>query len=138
MAVDVTVVPMDSNKVVSGQTVVVTKDRITAVGHFPAKAKRTINANQLTLIPGIIDPHSHADLLLPLPPDKQAELLKCKLAQGITTTIIGNCGLGCAPVADAACQGRRHICHVSTKTATSTVAATASSSHVGVNSRGEP
>jgi N-acyl-D-amino-acid deacylase len=75
-------------------------NRIAALGEFPAKAKQTINAENLTVMPGFIDPHSHADLLLPLPPDKQAELLRCKLAQGITTTIIGNCGLGCAPVAN--------------------------------------
>jgi N-acyl-D-amino-acid deacylase len=63
-------------------------------------AKRTLDAHGLTLIPGLIDPHSHADLLLPLPPSKQAALLGGKLAQGITTTIIGNCGLGCAPLAN--------------------------------------
>ncbi|MEK7833017.1 MAG: amidohydrolase family protein, partial [Acidobacteriota bacterium] len=67
-------------------------------GQFPAKAKRTINARNLTVIPGIIDPHSHADLILPLNPKRQAELMRCKLAQGITTTIVGNCGLGCAPI----------------------------------------
>ncbi|HKX26180.1 MAG TPA: amidohydrolase family protein, partial [Blastocatellia bacterium] len=54
----------------------------------------------LTVIPGLIDPHSHADLILPLPPERRAELMRGKLAQGITTTIIGNCGLGCAPVAN--------------------------------------
>src|SRR5258708_5856802 len=49
-------------------------------------------------MPGIIDPHSHADLILPLPRERQSKLLHCKLAQGITTTIIGNCGLGAAPI----------------------------------------
>jgi N-acyl-D-amino-acid deacylase len=79
-------------------------DRIAALflkGVPQFTAKRTLDAQGLTLIPGLIDPHSHADLLLPLPPAKQAELLRGKLAQGITTTIIGNCGLGCAPLANA-------------------------------------
>ncbi len=72
--------------------------RIAAIGNFPAEASRTINAKKLTVIPGIIDPHSHADLILPLAPKRQAELMRCKLSQGITTTIVGNCGLGCAPI----------------------------------------
>ncbi|MFN0122465.1 MAG: N-acyl-D-amino-acid deacylase family protein, partial [Blastocatellia bacterium] len=79
-------------------------DRIAAIGHFPesvtAAAGQVIDARGLTLIPGIIDPHSHADLLLALPEGESARLLRGKLAQGITTTIIGNCGLGCAPVAN--------------------------------------
>jgi N-acyl-D-amino-acid deacylase len=77
-------------------------DRIVALGELPddcGEASGVIDARGLTVMPGLIDPHSHADLLLPLPPAKQAELLRCKLAQGITTTIIGNCGLGCAPLA---------------------------------------
>ncbi len=75
-------------------------ERIAAIGKFKGESKRKINARGLTVIPGIIDPHSHADLILPLTPEKQIELMRCKLAQGITTTIIGNCGLGCAPVAN--------------------------------------
>src|SRR5262252_831999 len=75
-------------------------DRIAAIGKLNAKPKKTINARGLTVIPGIIDPHSHADLILPLATKRQAELLRCKVAQGVTTTVIGNCGLGCAPVAD--------------------------------------
>jgi len=73
--------------------------RIAAIGKFNAEANHTINARGLTVIPGIIDPHSHADLILPLDPKRQIELMRCKLAQGVTTTIVGNCGLGCAPVA---------------------------------------
>ncbi|MBK9312747.1 MAG: D-aminoacylase [Acidobacteria bacterium] len=73
-------------------------DRIAAVGSFDAEAVRKIDARGAIVIPGIIDPHSHADLILPLPPDKQLKLMACKLTQGITTTIIGNCGLGCAPL----------------------------------------
>ncbi len=75
-------------------------DRIVALGQMRERARQRIDARGLTVIPGLIDPHSHADLILPLAPAHQAELMRCKLAQGITTTIIGNCGLGCAPVAN--------------------------------------
>src|SRR5262245_49016661 len=80
-------------------------DRIALIGKFSAKAKRTINAHGRTVIPGVIDPHSHADLILPLAPKRQTELMRCKLAQGVTTTVIGNCGLGCAPVAGGEAEG---------------------------------
>jgi len=77
----------------------INKNRIAAIGSFPGEAEKVINAKGLTVIPGIIDPHSHADLILPLPFSQQSGLMRCKLSQGITTTIIGNCGLGCAPFA---------------------------------------
>ncbi|HKQ74191.1 MAG TPA: D-aminoacylase [Blastocatellia bacterium] len=80
-------------------------DRIAAIGKLNAKAVHTINARGLTIIPGIIDPHSHADLIMPLAPKKQTELMRCKIAQGVTTTIIGNCGLGCAPIATSEAEG---------------------------------
>ena len=82
--------------------IAINDNRIAAIlsgGQFDSQARRTINARGLTVIPGIIDPHSHADLILPLDPNRQAELMRCKLAQGVTTTIVGNCGLGCAPIA---------------------------------------
>ncbi|MBL8206822.1 MAG: D-aminoacylase [Blastocatellia bacterium] len=76
--------------------------RIAALGDLATlNARQVIKAESLTLMPGIIDPHSHADLILPLAPARQSDLLRCKLAQGITTTIIGNCGLGCAPLGNA-------------------------------------
>jgi N-acyl-D-amino-acid deacylase len=78
--------------------IAVKNNRIAVTGQFDGKAKKTIDARGLTIIPGIIDPHSHADLILPLAPARQSELMRCKLAQGVTTTIVGNCGLGCAPI----------------------------------------
>jgi len=75
--------------------------RIAAVGEINGEARRTINARNLTVTPGFIDPHSHADLILPLDPKRQAELMRCKISQGITTTIVGNCGLGCAPIGNS-------------------------------------
>ncbi len=77
----------------------INNNRIVAIGQFPGVAGKVIKAKDLTVIPGIIDPHSHADLIMPLHPKQQSRLMRCKLGQGITTTIIGNCGLGCAPLA---------------------------------------
>jgi N-acyl-D-amino-acid deacylase len=78
--------------------IAITGDRITALGELIGPAQQTINARGLIVTPGFIDAHSHADLILPLAPARQAELLRGKLAQGITTMIVGNCGLGCAPI----------------------------------------
>ena len=85
--------------------VAINDNRIAAIGQLQElKSHRTIEAKNLTLIPGIIDPHSHADLIMPLAPARQAELMRGKLAQGVTTTIIGNCGLGCAPIFNQATE----------------------------------
>ena len=85
--------------------VAISDTQIAAVGQLQTvSAKLKIQAAGLALTPGLIDPHSHADLILPLAPERQAELMRCKLAQGITTTIIGNCGLGCVPAANSETQ----------------------------------
>ncbi len=82
--------------------IAIKKNRITAIGQLQNfKSKSRIDAGKLSIIPGIIDPHSHADLIFPLAPQRQAELLRGKLSQGITTTIVGNCGLGCIPLANS-------------------------------------
>lgn len=72
-------------------------ERIAAIGSLLGKAKATIDASGLVVTPGLIDAHSHADCLLTLPAEKQAECLRGKLYQGVSTIIIGNCGLGIAP-----------------------------------------
>lgn len=64
----------------------------------------------LILAPGFIDLHSHHDLVFSLPPGRQAELLEGRLRQGITTELVGNCGIGPAPL-DAACADEvRRVC----------------------------
>lgn len=71
--------------------------RIVALGQIGTQAGRTIEASGLTVFPGLIDPHSHADLIFTLPAVEQSVLLRGKISQGITTTLVGNCGLGAAP-----------------------------------------
>ena len=58
-----------------------------------ADAKRIINAKGLIVSPGFIDIHSHSDLTLLINPSADS-----KVRQGITTEVIGNCGLSAAPI----------------------------------------
>jgi N-acyl-D-aspartate/D-glutamate deacylase len=58
-------------------------------------ADRTLDAGGLVLAPGFVDIHAHSDGALAHP--DAADLLEPFLLQGITTQVIGNCGLGVAP-----------------------------------------
>jgi N-acyl-D-aspartate/D-glutamate deacylase len=73
--------------------------RIAEIG-VPAstQAEETIDLQGLTLAPGFIDLHSHSDVVYTMPFSRQAELMRGRVCQGITTEVIGNCGFGCAPV----------------------------------------
>ena len=67
--------------------------KIAAIGKDLGPAKQVIDATGLTVTPGFIDSHSHADTaLLTLP--QQVE----KVEQGITTNIGGQCGSSPCPV----------------------------------------
>jgi N-acyl-D-amino-acid deacylase len=57
-----------------------------------AKAGCVIDATGLVVSPGFIDMHSHDDLALIVEP-----LMEAKIRQGVTTDVIGHCGLGPAP-----------------------------------------
>lgn len=66
---------------------------IAAVGDLSnAFAHHRIAANGLIVCPGFIDVHSHSDINLLLDPEAPS-----KIAQGITTEVIGNCGASAAP-----------------------------------------
>ncbi|MBK5199922.1 MAG: amidohydrolase family protein [Spirochaetaceae bacterium] len=57
------------------------------------RANKTIDVNSRYIFPGFIDFHGHSDLQVLRDPQ-----MKCKIQQGITTEIAGNCGVGMFPV----------------------------------------
>ncbi|MBL7210901.1 MAG: D-aminoacylase [Desulfobacteraceae bacterium] len=74
-------------------------DKIVHVGRIEgADSRRIIEGKNMALAPGFIDMHSHSDLIFLS--EKQAELLEGRIRQGITTEIMGNCGISVSPVRD--------------------------------------
>jgi N-acyl-D-amino-acid deacylase len=72
----------------------VTDDRITAIGDLSQqKGGREISAQGLALAPGFVDTHTHDDRALLSDP-----LMECKISQGVTTVVAGNCGISLAPL----------------------------------------
>ncbi|MHA1802989.1 MAG: N-acyl-D-amino-acid deacylase family protein [Promethearchaeota archaeon] len=56
-------------------------------------AAKIVDARGLIVSPGFIDIHSHSDLVLPI-----SRTLESTLHQGITTSVVGMCGDGMAPI----------------------------------------
>ncbi len=78
--------------------VAITDGLITAVhseadGHIEGSAGRIIDADGLLLTPGFVDMHTHYDGQVTWDP-----LLTPSCWQGVTTVVMGNCGVGFAPV----------------------------------------
>jgi len=74
--------------------VAVKNGRISKVGRLVyAKAKDVIDAGGLVVSPGFIDMHSHSDFAIPFDPKASSAL-----HQGVTTMVVGNCGMSLAPV----------------------------------------
>lgn len=67
--------------------------RISEIGKISGGAKKTIDADGLIAAPGFIDNHTHYDAQICWDP-----LLTPSAWHGVTTAIVGNCGLGIAPV----------------------------------------
>lgn len=71
--------------------------KISKVGELKsAAADVVIDANGLAVAPGFIDIHAHSDLVLAS--RNHPELLDPFIRQGVTTQVIGNCGMSPAPV----------------------------------------
>jgi N-acyl-D-amino-acid deacylase len=69
-------------------------DRIAAIGDLAAApAKQRIDARGKTIAPGFIDVHTHDDNALLRMPD-----MAMKASQGVTTVVVGNCGVSLAPL----------------------------------------
>lgn len=67
--------------------------RIAAVGQDLGPAARTIDASGLLVTPGFVDMHTHFDAQVTWDP-----YLTPSSWHGVTTAIMGNCGVGFAPV----------------------------------------
>ena len=65
--------------------------RIAAIGKVGA-ARETINADDLALMPGIVDLHTHYDAQV-----TWDSTLSPSPSLGVTTAVMGNCGFGIAP-----------------------------------------
>ncbi len=66
--------------------------KITAIGIDLADAEITIDATDRVVTPGFIDPHTHYDAQI-----CWDQTLTSSSAHGVTTVIMGNCGVGIAP-----------------------------------------
>ncbi|NOT53966.1 MAG: amidohydrolase family protein [Deltaproteobacteria bacterium] len=66
--------------------------KIVAVGDAAGSATRTIDADGLVVAPGFIDIHTHYDAQVSWDP-----LLTCSNWHGVTSVLMGNCGVGVAP-----------------------------------------
>src|SRR4030095_227297 len=76
--------------------VAVTGGRIAEVGNNGARGRREIDADGALVTPGFIDIHTHYDAQVRWDP-----LLTPSIWHGVTTVVMGNCGVGFAPVAPA-------------------------------------
>jgi N-acyl-D-aspartate/D-glutamate deacylase len=65
----------------------------TAVGDVTGSAREEINAHGAMAIPGLVDIHTHYDGLC-----TWAERMQPSSHHGVTTAVMGNCGVGFAPV----------------------------------------
>ncbi len=77
---------------VYGGGLAVSDGKIVEVGTVSGSARREINADGLVVAPGFIDIHTHYDAQISWDP-----LLTSSCWHGITSVLMGNCGVGVAP-----------------------------------------
>jgi N-acyl-D-amino-acid deacylase len=69
------------------------KDGLIAdIGKVKQEGRQTIDVGGLVISPGFIDGHCHSDLMVLDAPESEI-----KLRQGVTTEVVGNCGMTPAP-----------------------------------------
>ncbi len=76
--------------------VLIKDDTIVKIGlNLKANGSKSIDASNRVVAPGFIDIHNHSDLTL-----FQSKKIEPFICQGVTTLVIGMCGLGIAPAND--------------------------------------
>ena len=72
--------------------VAVADGKIAAIGKITDGAKKTLDAADLIVAPGFVDPHTHYDAQICWDP-----LITSSSWHGVTSLVMGNCGVGLAP-----------------------------------------
>ncbi|HKD68119.1 MAG TPA: amidohydrolase family protein [Candidatus Binataceae bacterium] len=72
--------------------VAIAQGKIAEIGNIGGGARRVIDARDLIVAPGFVDPHTHYDAQICWDP-----LVTSTSWHGVTTVIMGNCGVGIAP-----------------------------------------
>ena len=73
-------------------SVAINGERIGAVGDVPGEGAQELDGSGQAIAPGFIDVHSHDDFAVFLTP-----AMDFKVMQGVTTDVVGNCGMGASP-----------------------------------------
>jgi len=75
------------------RSIEISEGKIKRVGFIDENEKKVIDAKGMILCPGFVDLHNHSDLTILAYPNAESCIM-----QGITTAVVGNCGLSMAPV----------------------------------------
>ena len=71
----------------------ITNGKITRLGHITEDSGETMDATGMIVSPGFIDLHNHTDFSILAYPSAESYIM-----QGVTTAVVGNCGLSLAPL----------------------------------------
>ena len=75
-----------------GQGLLQAEEETIVVGRIAGPAKTTIDAAGKIVCPGFVDPHTHYDAQI-----TWDRVLSSSAEHGVTTVVMGNCGVGLAP-----------------------------------------
>jgi N-acyl-D-amino-acid deacylase len=73
--------------------VAVSGGRVVEIGRCEGGAAEEVDCDGLMVAPGFVDPHAHSDMV-----HISEDLQAFKIAQGVTTEVVGNCGFSFAPL----------------------------------------
>jgi N-acyl-D-amino-acid deacylase len=72
--------------------IAISNGRIAEIGKIKDGASKVIDAGDLIVAPGFVDPHTHYDAQICWDPQ-----ISCSSWHGVTSVVMGNCGVGIAP-----------------------------------------